>query len=175
METNSQNPSSEENAKALSKFGFSSEELLETSEKLNAGKDKRRSREICVCGHSYSRHKKKQTGMRCKPNARFCHCDQFRPVITTTNLNPFIRFSKGNGPSHALSQGINGLMEKGGSFNWIEEAAVCVTCGSNSSLVPTLVSKTGLLVEHDKSMDNRMDVLLCSDCYFKLNKNGRLS
>ena len=177
MENNSQNLNEQTTKSALEKFAFSEVELKETATDLNLQKDKRRAREVCICGHSYSRHRKSVSGISyCKPNARRCHCDKFRPVITTTNLNPFIRFSRGNGPLHALSQGIASLMEKGGSFDWIEGAAVCSACGTDNSLIPVIITKTGLSAEPDKDkITDRMDILLCHDCNFNLQKNGRLS
>lgn len=176
METTDQSNIDKQNSDALSRFSFSAEVLKETSDELNHQKDKRRVREICLCGHSYSRHRKTATGTRCKPNARWCHCDKFRPVITTSNLNPFIRFSRGNGPLHALSQGISGLMEKGGSFAWIEEAAVCSTCGNKNDLLPVIITKDGYTAEPSKDLiDDRLDILLCNECNFNLQKNGRLS
>lgn len=171
-----QDSNNQQNTEALKVFAFSKEELKDTADELNAAKDKRRSREVCLCGHGKSRHRKTTTGgVRCKPNARWCHCDQFRPVITTTNLNPFIRFSRGNGPLHALSQGIAGLMEKGGSFEWITGAAVCAGCGNTEHLIPVLVTKSGFRAEPDKDkLDDRKDVFLCEECNFKIQKNGNL-
>ena len=65
MENNSQNLNEQTTKSALEKFGFSETELKETATDLNLQKDKRRAREVCICGHSYSRHRKSITGDDC--------------------------------------------------------------------------------------------------------------
>ena len=131
----------EETKAAFAKMGFSLEELTKDVDKLNEHADKRRSRKVCICGHTHTKHKRNSLGdMRCRPNARYCHCDSFRGVIETSNLRVFMRFSRGNDTLHALSQGIHALMQEGGSFKWIDGACICQKCGATDEIIPVVIT-----------------------------------
>lgn len=167
----------EETREAFAKMGFSMEELTKDVDALNEHSDKRRSRKVCICGHTHTKHKRNSLGdLRCRPNARYCHCDAFRGVIETSNLRVFMRFSRGNDTLHALSQGIHALMQEGGSFKWIEGACICQKCGATDEIIPVVITTDGLAAIPDKDkITGLMDILLCRDCNVKLQKTGTIT
>lgn len=161
----------------LDKFAFSAEELMHDIDNINEVDYIAMRRYVCLCGHSLKCHKPKAIVPYCLPGRRQCHCSLFNPVLETTNLRVFKRFSKGNGTLHALSQGIRALMEKGGTYKWLDGACFCYKCKrADVKILPALVTKDGgyKVDFEDLGITNKIDIFLCEDCNFLFNKNGTL-
>jgi len=162
----------------MDRLAFSAEELINDVDNINLVDYIKMQRYVCLCGHSLKCHHPKAVVPYCLPGRRQCHCPQFNPVLETTNLRVFKRFSKGNGTLHALAQGIRALMEKGGTYKWIPEACFCYKCKrADVKILPAVVTPTGYRVEFkekDNALTERVDIFLCEDCNFLLVKNGTI-
>jgi hypothetical protein len=163
----------EPNSFPMEKLSFSVEELIHDVDSFIGTDGTAKSRQVCLCGHVYRAHKE----LVCQPNYNQCHCPQFNPVLESTNLRVFKRFSKGNGTLHALSQGIRALMVKGGSYSWLPDACFCYKCKKTDvKISPTLVSREGYKINfEDKRISDRVDIFLCEECNFNFEKNGTLT
>jgi hypothetical protein len=94
---------------ALAMTGIELEELQDVGAALlkEAPKDSR----VCICGHSMNKHTAINGYVLCKPSRMACPCKAVRPVLTSTNVRPFMRKSLGSGSAHALMQGFRKAIE----------------------------------------------------------------
>ena len=168
---------SKEQLEVLAKMGIDAQSADNIVEDLPGTRKQRRLQKgICICGHGANRHKRNAQGqVICQVNIRYCHCHKFRGVITASTLNPFARVSDGNANQHALIRGIVALMESGGTFNWIDGAYICASCGVTDAVYPVIIDGEGRPAEPNKDiLFDRYDILLCQQCDVALQTTGRL-
>lgn len=175
--TKSGNPMDPESLLEYEKLGFTIVQGMKAVRYSNAIKDKRRSREVCICGHSEGAHKVMGSGTKlCQPNARQCHCQEFNAVLVTTNLKAFNRFSTGNWEDHALSKGISSLMDIGGSFTWVPGALHCLKCGSSDDkIIPATIDTNGNSAKAGREKFSGLkDIFMCVTCESRMQSEGNL-
>ena len=148
---------------ALAMTGIELEELQDVGAALlkEAPKDSR----VCICGHSMNKHAVINGYVSCKPSRMSCPCKAVRPVLTSTNVRPFMRKSLGSGSAHALMQGFRKAIELDAEISWIEPPTCdCQKngskCGSTEQVVPCLVTQNGFYTTEPTGYD----VFLCVSC-----------
>ena len=66
-------------------------------------------------------------------------------------------------------------MESGGTFNWIDGAYICASCGVTDAVYPVIIDGEGRPAEPNKDiLFDRYDILLCQQCDVALQTTGRL-
>lgn len=148
---------------ALALTGIELEELQNVGAALlkEAPKDSR----VCICGHSMNKHSVINGYVSCKPSRMSCPCKAVRPVLTSTNVRPFMRKSSGSGSSHALMQGFRKAIELDADISWIEPPTCDyqkngTKCGSTDQVVPCLITQNGFYTTEATGYD----VFLCVSC-----------
>jgi hypothetical protein len=148
---------------ALAMTGIELEELQDVGAALlkEAPKDSR----VCICGHSMNKHTAINGYVLCKPSRMACPCKVVRPVLTSTNVRPFMRKSLGSGSAHALMQGFRKAIELDAEISWIEPPTCDyqkngIKCGSTDQVVPCLVTQNGFYATEATGYD----VFLCVSC-----------
>ena len=148
---------------ALAMTGIELEELQDVGAALlkEPPKDSR----VCICGHSMNKHAVINGYVSCKPSRMSCPCKAVRPVLTSTNVRPFMRKSLGSGSAHALMQGIRKAIELDADISWIEPPTCDYQkngskCGSTEQVVPCLVTQNGFYTTEPTGYD----VFLCVSC-----------
>ena len=148
---------------ALAMTGIELEELQDVGAALlkEAPKDSR----VCICGHSMNKHAVINGYVSCKPSRMSCPCKAVRPVLTSTNVRPFMRKSLGSGSAHALMQGFRKAIELDADISWIEPPTCDYQkngskCGSTEQVVPCLVTQNGFYTTEPTGYD----VFLCVSC-----------
>ena len=148
---------------ALAMTGIELEELQDVGAALlkEPPKDSR----VCICGHSMNKHAVINGYVSCKPSRMSCPCKAVRPVLTSTNVRPFMRKSLGSGSAHALMQGFRKAIELDAEISWIEPPACDYQkndskCGSTEQVVPCLVTQNGFYTTEPTGYD----VFLCVSC-----------
>jgi|LauGreDrversion4_1035100.scaffolds.fasta_scaffold02376_8 hypothetical protein len=148
---------------ALAMTGIELEELQDVGAALlrEAPKDSR----VCICGHSMNKHTAINGYVLCKPSRMTCPCKAIRPVLTSTNVRPFMRKSSGSGSAHALMQGFRKAIELDADISWIEPPTCDyqkngTKCGSTDQVVPCLVTQNGFYTTEATGYD----VFLCISC-----------
>ena len=148
---------------ALAMTGIELEELQDVGAALlkEAPKDSR----VCICGHSMNKHAVINGYVSCKPSRMSCPCKAVRPVLTSTNVRPFMRKSLGSGSAHALMQGFRKAIELDAEISWIEPPTCDYQkngskCGSTEQVVPCLVTQNGFYTTEATGYD----VFLCVSC-----------
>lgn len=111
----------------------------EEEEELFAAREKRapRNGEICICGHPMTRHREVDLRVsgrglfwKCTPAKTVCACRHPKAVLEATDTRPFLRRTTGNGPAHALPNGLRGLVDKPGrGYEWLEGWPQCELSG----------------------------------------------
>lgn len=120
---------------------------------------------VCICGHGINKHTNINGYVLCKPSRMNCPCKVTRPVLTCSNIRPFMRRSLGSGSSHALMQGFRKAIELNAEITWIEPPTCDyqkngVKCGSTNQVVPSLVTQNGFYTTEPMGYD----VFLCIEC-----------
>lgn len=148
---------------ALAMTGIELEELQDVGAALlkEPPKDSR----VCICGHSMNKHAVINGYVSCKPSRMSCPCKAVRPVLTSTNVRPFMRKSLGSGSAHALMQGFRKAIELDADISWIEPPTCDYQkngskCGSTEQVVPCLVTQNGFYTTEPTGYD----VFLCVSC-----------
>ena len=148
---------------ALAMTGIELEELQDVGAALlkEPPKDSR----VCICGHSMNKHVVINGYVSCKPSRMSCPCKAVRPVLTSTNVRPFMRKSLGSGSAHALMQGFRKAIELDAEISWIEPPTCDYQkngskCGSTEQVVPCLVTQNGFYTTEPTGYD----VFLCVSC-----------
>ena len=148
---------------ALAMTGIELEELQDVGAALlkEPPKDSR----VCICGHSMNKHAVINGYVSCKPSRMSCPCKAVRPVLTSTNVRPFMRKSLGSGSAHALMQGFRKAIELDAEISWIEPPTCDYQkngskCGSTEQVVPCLVTQNGFYTTEATGYD----VFLCVSC-----------
>lgn len=148
---------------ALAMTGIELEELQDVGAALlkEPPKDSR----VCICGHSMNKHAVINGYVSCKPSRMSCPCKAVRPVLTSTNVRPFMRKSLGSGSAHALMQGFRKAIELDAEISWIEPPTCDYQkngskCGSTEQVVPCLVTQNGFYTTEPTGYD----VFLCASC-----------
>ena len=148
---------------ALAMTGIELEELQDVGAALlkEPPKDSR----VCICGHSMNKHAVINGYVSCKPSRMSCPCKALRPVLTSTNVRPFMRKSLGSGSAHALMQGFRKAIELDAEISWIEPPTCDYQkngskCGSTEQVVPCLVTQNGFYTTEATGYD----VFLCVSC-----------
>ena len=148
---------------ALAMTGFELEELHDVGAAFlkEPPKDSR----VCICGHSMNKHAVINGYVSCKPSRMSCPCKAVRPVLTSTNVRPFMRKSLGSGSAHALMQGFRKAIELDAEISWIEPPTCDYQkngskCGSTEQVVPCLVTQNGFYTTEPTGYD----VFLCVSC-----------
>lgn len=148
---------------ALAMTGIELEELQDVGAALlkEPPKDSR----VCICGHSMNKHAVINGYVSCKPSRMSCPCKAVRPVLTSTNVRPFMRKSLGSGSAHALMQGFRKAIELDAEISWIEPPTCDYQkngskCGSTEQVVPCLVTQNGFYTTEPTGYD----VFLCVSC-----------
>ena len=148
---------------ALAMTGIDMEELQDVGTALlkEPPKDSR----VCICGHSMNKHAVINGYVSCKPSRMSCPCKAVRPVLTSTNVRPFMRKSLGSGSAHALMQGFRKAIELDADISWIEPPTCDYQkngskCGSTEQVVPCLVTQNGFYTTEPTGYD----VFLCVSC-----------
>lgn len=173
MENNPPVGLSDEMRAELAIAGWTYEELVEAASKREIMSSRTKSRWVCMCGHSVGSHIAKglSVGVTCTPNRRICHCGTVKPILEASNLRFFNRFSDaGNGVDHALSAGVQKLLDSGGTIQWDKDKVFCAWCQIRGvKMSPTVINKPentpGITAIEKKS--GLTDILLCVPCESK--------
>lgn len=82
---------------------------------------KKRTRDVCVCGHSGNFHTVvPEVGITsCHPAKMTCKCTELRPIVRADNLRLFMYTTSGVGAEHALGKGLIKSIAQGAGFQWI--------------------------------------------------------
>ena len=148
---------------ALAMTGIELEELQDVGAALL--KEPPKNSRVCICGHSMNKHAVINGYVSCKPSRMSCPCKAVRPVLTSTNVRPFMRKSLGSGSAHALMQGFRKAIELDAEISWIEPPTCDYEkngskCGSTDQVVPCLVTQNGFYTTEPTGYD----VFLCVSC-----------
>ena len=117
-----------------------------TGEEIDAAsvaRQKFRSSEVCICGHSEGSHTGRRLGLvgpreDCHIGRVQCECNKYVGVLKASSVLPFRCQTGHSGNGHPLSQGIRRLTEKGGSVEKLDGWKCAISgCGSTGSLIPT--------------------------------------
>lgn len=160
----------------LSKFGISSETVEERTALFKAeGYD--RDGRICICGHPMKRHNTDTFPTTCTPSRLQCPCKKARPVIEVSDTRRFLKKTRGSGPDHALILGIHSANKAGDEIKYLSEPTcdaiiimadgTRIQCESVGFAVPTVVSKSGIVINDEiveKDGPTGYDVFLCEKC-----------
>lgn len=142
---------------------------IEEASKINkelADKPRRNDRRICICGHSFSRHK--ETTGECNPVSFKCKCKRKHAILKVENTRYFIARSVGSGEGHALIRGYVASKEAVPDFEEKVEWLVDLKCENNkcgkpTKLFPTRVDINGYRL-YDSDDDQGINAILCEDC-----------
>jgi hypothetical protein len=151
-----------EELNALEMMGISIEEGIEADKAMMDKTTNKRQRnpEICLCGHSSTKHSNYAGLVNCKPAALGCPCKKLRVVLEAEDTRLFLRKTGGGGAMHALSRGITSSIQAGKAVKWKVEL-VCDRCQSGSrGIVPVPVTQSGYGADYATGFD----ALLCPDC-----------
>ena len=151
---------SQEAIEALAKTGISLEEIQQVSAALKTTRTK--DNRVCVCGHTMTKHNRAQNGIvTCRPSAMSCNCKRMHPVLTSTDLRPFMRKTSGHRKEHALMLGIAKCIEEGATVKWIDDPLLCERCQKETIVFPVCLTGQGYKTPVSMGYDH----LLCDDCF----------
>lgn len=163
------------------------ETMMTTARKYGTGGSKKDADKlICLCGHGVTRHTVSYGAVLCQPSRMVCPCKRVQPVLRVSDTRPFMRKSRGNGPAHALSLGIQGLLAKTTKpaqtkrgplpfwevppeehfIEWIVEQR-CDRCKKEGPVKPAMLTLDRLRLTNEPITG--IDVLLCTSCYIELS------
>ena len=132
--------------------------------------EKRKTKDICICGHPESRHYFDETVSLCKPTVMECPCARFKAVIRAEDTRLFQYKTQGPGTEHALTKGLIRSAQKKKTVEWVEDVYKCALCGvlEDIQIYPIAGSEeTGYRVARDPKVENNMgrkNALLCPAC-----------
>lgn len=143
----------------LGRLGTSSLEMNTLKEN-----SKENSREVCICGHSVSRHFKQGDIWMCIVTKMWCRCPGPLPVLQSQDLKPFMFKTTGAGPHHALTKGLYALSQKGKGMRWIIKTECQICRKSDVTIYATpLAENNRFSVDYAKQ-----NALLCIECLKEL-------
>jgi len=121
-------------------------------------------RQICICGHSFSRHKKLEVYGYCNVAKAWCDCSEPILVLEPEDLRPFIYSTNGVGKKHALAKGLHTLRKNGKSARWLIQR-LCFRCKVEGQIVfPTALTRDKRIA----SGSGYSNALLCESCIIAL-------
>lgn len=139
---------------------FSSEALAQFKAEREGGR-KKRTRQVCACGHSMNYHSDDYGTMMCKPAQIPCNCKHPRAVLEVENLRLFLHSTTGYGAGHALGKGVLSSLDRGSSIKWVE-GSVCQSCGvEQMELVPVSLNEQAVPL----TKSGPINVAVCWDCF----------
>lgn len=145
---------------ALAMMGITTDDVDASDAELIEKRKYQVDREICLCGHSMSKHTVINGIVFCKPSRMECPCKRARPVLVAQDVRKFIRKTEGGGAAHALTRAIRESAAAEKSVEWIIDLK-CDRCGAaNNNVVPVPVTQNGIARSHATGYD----ALLCPDC-----------
>ena len=140
----------------------------------NGGLRKKRSREICACGHSMNYHKVAKDGSgltTCSAGNTDCGCIEAKPVLEVDNLRYFMYATTGMcyGLDHALSKGILMSDENDYGYRWLSgENAVCDKCAEVTPFpIPVAIDRITKKIALDGSIGNNYNRIMCQSCFIE--------
>jgi hypothetical protein len=117
-------------------------------------------RQICICGHSLSRHTKSEPSSYCNVAKAWCDCAEPLPVLEPEDLRTFVFSTNGVGKKHALAKGLHALRKNGKSARWLIER-LCFRCGVEGRTVyPTALTRDKRIARGA----GHTNALLCESC-----------
>lgn len=129
-----------------------------------------RNRNICICGHSTSRHRfdASLNIHICKPGQLACPCIAMRAVIDVPNTRYFMRKSVGSGAKHALVRGVSASIEALGAEEFEEKRtwlvpAECDICHEPAKYYPVRIALGGTPIS-DNDPDTGVYAFMCEKC-----------
>jgi len=147
---------------ALEMMGITLEEGLAADKAMLEKTTTKRQRtpEICICGHSVTKHSNHVGLVNCKPAALDCPCKKLRVVLEAEDTRLFLRKTGGAGAMHALSRGITSSIQAGKAVKWTVDL-MCDRCQSSANnVVPVPVTQNGYGADYATGFD----ALLCPEC-----------
>lgn len=128
-------------------------------------RDRTRTGEVCICGHSFKAHEKSEASGQwsCNMGKVPCFCAQRRLALVTPDLRLFRRSTAGSGFVHALGAGM--LMSVKGDIPWEWQlGGICDRCKADvgeDGLAP-VAALDGL--QADSSVWGVVDEVWCRAC-----------
>jgi len=171
-------------------FGANVAQLEEEWAKINAERAERKMGHdwagICICGHRQTAHASEGLTpsarlraehphmMPCKTNRMECQCEQYRPVVETTNTRVFCYKSTGHGIRHALFQGMMKAKSLGSGIRWAD-GVKCDWCatGDGRAIFPIMLTVSGEEMDHPIRGLTR-DFLICDEHRAMLQRRVKL-
>jgi hypothetical protein len=143
----------------LGDFGIKDEEMDTYMESLKSGVGNP-ARQICICGHSLSRHTKSEVSGYCNVAKAWCDCSEPMSVLEPEDLRTFVFSTSGVGKKHALAKGLYALRKNGKTARWLIER-LCFRCGAEGRIVfPTALTRDKRIARGS----GHTNALLCESC-----------
>ena len=144
---------------SIEDIGIHLEEMDKYMDSLKSGVDNP-ARQICICGHSLSRHTKAESSSYCNVAKAWCDCAEPLLVLEPEDLRTFIFSTNGVGKKHALAKGLHALRKNGKSARWLIER-LCFRCGVEGRTVyPTALTRDKRIARGA----GHTNALLCEAC-----------
>jgi hypothetical protein len=132
---------------------------------------KKKTREVCVCGHSLNFHTVVEGAgvTTCNPAKMLCKCSEVRAVVKADNLRLFMYVTSGVGAEHALGKGLVKSVAKGAGFQWINAGGeltaepCCDICrGVTAEPLPVAVD---VVTGRPTTGTSSVNKIVCLSCY----------
>jgi hypothetical protein len=144
---------------SLRDLGIQDEEMDAYMESLKTGVGNP-ARQICICGHSLSRHTKSEVSGYCNVAKAWCDCAEPMSVLEPEDLRTFVFSTNGVGKKHALAKGLHALRKNGKTARWLIER-VCFRCGAEGRTVfPAALTRDKRIARGS----GHSNALLCEPC-----------
>ncbi len=144
---------------SLTDLGIQEDEMDAYMESLKTGVGNP-ARQICICGHSLSRHTKSEVSGYCNVAKAWCDCAEPMSVLEPEDLRTFVFSTNGVGKKHALAKGLHALRKNGKTARWLIER-VCFRCGAEGRTVfPAALTRDKRIARGS----GHTNALLCEPC-----------
>ena len=120
---------------------------------------RRKTKRICICGHSANHHFPSGDLQICSFGQGNCMCGKNKPVLETDDLRWFMRSTEGPGPDHALSRGIY-MAEQNGAKVTFFKTPFCFKCNDGRLGYPVAMDRDF----HVVNRPGTHNAFLCREC-----------
>jgi hypothetical protein len=119
----------------------------------------RKTKRICICGHSTNHHFTEGPLQICSFGQGNCMCGKNIPVLEASDLRWFMRSTEGPGPDHALSRGIYMAEQNGATVKFFKTPS-CFKCNDGRIGYPVALDRNFFVVNRPGTHN----MFLCREC-----------